>query len=552
MTVLMPMENIQRDGGDDGLPVAPPPETTPEAPRAGWTAIVEAAARKGETAAHVQVMAEPLVTQLKTLAGRIAALPLMERLRASLPQWRETLGATLKSLHFPEVTALAPVSAYPHSNPAASAPLPPLDPAQVRAMVERIMGLLPPRGDPTLPDNLQSLGHLLSDTPPSDDFIAADLLHDCFPRGIRNSDSRVLMAIARNLTRNFGRAGRLPITSGKAWTMIDPVLFSDELAAQLAAICQYVLNWQAKRKDFLILEFAEVELIEYLFENLHPRRHAKLLISVMDFKALSLRRMGLIRRIPARIRRMVHSAQGHHHHGLDPAEVQSYVNDTLALLDYFGRPDSFAAVATAAKAARTEVEKLAAPLNQPLPVAALPEPAAPLHPVMRGLGSPSPAAQPAAAPPEPSPPRQMTSPAPAPRRRFTRKQKTEAVMRVLHGEEAGWVAVEMGIDPDQLSAWRDAFLDGGNAALTQPAAKPRRPRKTAQEPSVDELKGQLQSLIKTVELLSTQMAQIPAALPAPEPKPIPVQTVLPLPAPTQPPKPRPGPPKNTRFAKKRG
>lgn len=548
----MSVENIQDEIGSESPPTASPSEVAVEAPPAGWTAIAEAAARKDERPAQVQTMAEPLATQLKALAGQIAALPVVERLRAGLPHWRQRLGDALKTLRFAEVTALAPVQ--PHSPPsAASAPLTLLDPAQVQAKVEHIMGLLPPRGDATLPDNLQSLGHLLADTPPTDDFVAADLLHDCFPRGTRNSDSRVLMAIARNLTRNFGRAGRLPITSGKAWTMIDPALFSDELAAQLAAICQYVLNWQATRKDFLILEFAEVELIEYLFENLHPRRHAKLLVSVMEFKALSLRRMGLIRRIPARIRRMVHSTQPGHHHGSDPADVRAYVTDTLALLDYFSRPDSFAAVAVAAKAARAEVEKLATHLTAPPALDALPEAAAPLHPVMRGLGVPPASPKPnlpAATPPEPSPPRQMTPPAPVVRRRFTKAQKTAAVMRVLHGEDLGWVAVEAGIAPDQLAAWRDAFLDGGSAALTQPTAKPRSRKKPAPEPSVDELKGQLQSLIKTVELLSSQMAQIPAALPAPEPKPAPVQTVLPLPAPSQPPKPRPGPPRNTRFARK--
>ncbi len=504
----------KHQGDDARTDPAEVPATS--APVAGWTAVAEVAAEKGVAAPG-------------KLAFLTAARPLLMRLRgfarhlAALPSWRTALEHAAQALHFPEIIAQSPAA----SAPAPTAVPPPelLDPVRVRAHVDAIMARLPPRGDPTLPANLQALGRLLADVPPPDDFETADLLHDCFPRGTRNSDSRVLMVIARNLTRAFGRSGRLPITSGKAWTMIDPELFADELAAQLAAICAFVLNWQATEKDFLILEFAEVELIEYLFENLHPRRHASLLIKVMDFKVLSLRRMGLIRRIPARVRRRVHAA-----HGADPAALRDYMDDTMALLDYFTRPECFSAVAAAARTARSELEKIAAHL------AAAPQPPhhppAQLHPVMRGLGAPSPTLPSPSV--EPSPPRQLTPPVTPPRRRFTRKQKTEAVMRLLQGEDREWVALSLGISPSLLGRWQDAFLDGGNAALAQPAKSP---AAKSREPSVDDLKDKLHALIKTVEQLSSQMAQAPTlALPAPPPE-KPAKVTLALPSPSPPRKP---------------
>ena len=141
-------------------------------------------------------------------------------------------------------------------------------------------------------------------------------------------------------------------------------------------------------------------------------------------------------------------------------------------------------------------------------------PTPPLHPVMRGLGSPDPTPPPAAqALATIAPPRQMTPPSPPPRRRFTRKQKTEAVMRLLQGEDRDWVAISLGISPALLGRWQDAFLDGGSAALAQPAKA-----RDAGESSVEDLKDKLHALIKTVEHLSSQMAQTPAALALPPPE----------------------------------
>lgn len=430
-------------------------------------------------------------------------------LRRALHSAREVVQAHLAH---PSAEAGRPGAApHPAGDRAGTDPasdLPALDPVQARARIDFILTRLPDRGDPTIPANVAAAGRLLSDTLPKVDFQAVDLLYECFPRGTRNSDSRVLMAIARNTTRAFGLPGRLPVTSNKAWTMLDPDVFLDELAAQLAAICAFIQGWQSSQHAFLILEFAEVELIEYLFENLHPRRHASLLVKVMGFKVLSARRVGLLRRIPARVRRFIQDPMGK-----SPLQAMAYVEDSIALLTRLTQPDNFAGVVVAAKLALAETEKLAAQLAaSPAFAPALPAPpdpdSRPLHPVMRGLGHP-PAVPAVATRPAPPPP-----PA-APRRRFTKKQKTEAVLRVLQGEERDWVALSIGIRPELLARWQDAFLHGGSKALAPP-----KPREAA-DPSIDDLKGKLHALIQTVEHLSSQIAQSSAALPPPVPPALP-------------------------------
>lgn len=401
--------------------------------------------------------------------------------------------------------------------------MPEMDPIEARAKIDFILRHLPPKGDPSIPSNVSAAGLLLADQPPSLDFQAVDLLHDCFPRGTRNSDSRILMAAARNLTRRFGLPGRLPIAAGKAWTMLDPDVFNDEMAAQLAAISSFILDWQTTQGSFLILEFAEIELIEYLFENMHPVRHAALLIKVMEFKVLSARRVGLLRRIPARVRRFVQNPEGR-----SAVVVRAYVDDTISLLKSLSGPQHFSAVSMASRIALAELDKIVAQLETSSLSALAPilpktqtEPQS-LHPIMRGLGGAA-AAPSSTLPVTPVPGHRAGGGQSQARRRFTKAQKSEAVMRVLRGEECEWVALSVGVTSEQLSLWQDAFLNGGSAALGKGKSREQA------DPSMDELKGQLHSLIKTVELLSSQMSQVPAAVQlSPPAVMVPEATVKPL------------------------
>ena len=49
--------------------------------------------------------------------------------------------------------------------------------------------------------------------------------------------------------------------------------------------------------------------------------------------------------------------------------------------------------------------------------------------------------------------------------RFSARRKAEAVLRLLRGEDLDALSRELGVIAATLSSWRDAFLDGGKAAL---------------------------------------------------------------------------------------
>ena len=51
------------------------------------------------------------------------------------------------------------------------------------------------------------------------------------------------------------------------------------------------------------------------------------------------------------------------------------------------------------------------------------------------------------------------------RGRFSARRKTEAVLRLLRGEDLDSLSRELGVVAATLSGWRDAFLDGGTAAM---------------------------------------------------------------------------------------
>ncbi|BAE52249.1 Alanine and proline-rich secreted protein apa precursor [Paramagnetospirillum magneticum AMB-1] len=530
--------------------------TPPPVSEGGWLTVSEAS---GTGTSSGGGLLGPLRRGLGRLTASWRYLADPAERHALVQQMRGGLARLTHSFQRPSMAASMDVAAPPTVLPSdKSEPdeVPPFDPEAALARLRSALRQLPDKGEVIVPGNLQSLDRLLAEPPPAMDFEAADLLHDCFPRGTRHSGNRVLLAVARNLTRNFGRPGRLPMTSGKSWTMLDPAVFVDQMAAQLAEISDFVLTWQAQEKSFLILEFAEVELIEYLFEHLHPRRHGALLIQVMDFKVLSTRRAGLLRRIPARVRRFVQ-----HTAGADPSVPLAYARDTAKLLELMEQRVFFRPVVEAAAAARAEVEKVIERLAPPAPgqpsLSLAPggrpaEAGSGLGQIMQAVGpNAPPAARPAPPPPASATPAAMVSAAPAPspptqavsvvapprpaglpvptvpqRKRFSNRVKTEAVMRVLAGESREQVAAALGATPDLLERWLDSFLNGGAAALAPKAkaqaAKPARSSRSkgpapVEAASIDDLKAKLQSLLQTVEVLSTQIHALPAEDKAPPP-----------------------------------
>jgi transposase-like protein len=51
------------------------------------------------------------------------------------------------------------------------------------------------------------------------------------------------------------------------------------------------------------------------------------------------------------------------------------------------------------------------------------------------------------------------------RGRFSARRKTDAVLRLLRGEDLEFLSRELGVTAATLSGWRDDFLVGGQAAL---------------------------------------------------------------------------------------
>src|SRR3954447_2414342 len=51
------------------------------------------------------------------------------------------------------------------------------------------------------------------------------------------------------------------------------------------------------------------------------------------------------------------------------------------------------------------------------------------------------------------------------RGRFSARRKTEAVLRLLRGEDLETLSRELGVTAATLSGWRDSFLDGRPAAM---------------------------------------------------------------------------------------
>jgi transposase len=67
---------------------------------------------------------------------------------------------------------------------------------------------------------------------------------------------------------------------------------------------------------------------------------------------------------------------------------------------------------------------------------------------------------------------------------FSARRKTEAVLRLLRGEDLDTLSRELGVTAATLSSWRNAFLDGGTAAMKSRPADDR-----------DELVARLQAMI---------------------------------------------------------
>lgn len=92
--------------------------------------------------------------------------------------------------------------------------------------------------------------------------------------------------------------------------------------------------------------------------------------------------------------------------------------------------------------------------------------------------------------------------------RFSSRRKTEAVLRLLRGQELDALSRELGVTAATLSSWREAFLAGGQSNL-----KTREP--SAQDDEVQRLKAMVGDLTMRNELLRERSRALEANLPLP-------------------------------------
>ena len=87
------------------------------------------------------------------------------------------------------------------------------------------------------------------------------------------------------------------------------------------------------------------------------------------------------------------------------------------------------------------------------------------------------------------------------RRRMSAKRKQSAVLRLLRGEDLELLSRELGVTAAELSAWRDAFLAAGEAALkTRPA--------DGRDVEIGRLKAKVGELTMANELLDAKIDRL--------------------------------------------
>jgi transposase len=90
--------------------------------------------------------------------------------------------------------------------------------------------------------------------------------------------------------------------------------------------------------------------------------------------------------------------------------------------------------------------------------------------------------------------------------RMSRQRKSAAVLRLLRGEDLETVSRELGVTAATLTGWHDAFLAGGDAALTSRAA-------TGEELESERLKAKLGAALIERDLLHEKIALLEAGRP---------------------------------------
>jgi transposase-like protein len=94
----------------------------------------------------------------------------------------------------------------------------------------------------------------------------------------------------------------------------------------------------------------------------------------------------------------------------------------------------------------------------------------------------------------------------AERGRFSARRKTDAVLRLLRGEELDALSRELGVTAATLSQWRERFLAGGQASLRSRPVDER-------DDEIRRLQAKVGEITMANELLLERAHQLEAGLP---------------------------------------
>ncbi|MFQ5601621.1 MAG: transposase [Candidatus Krumholzibacteriia bacterium] len=94
------------------------------------------------------------------------------------------------------------------------------------------------------------------------------------------------------------------------------------------------------------------------------------------------------------------------------------------------------------------------------------------------------------------------------RGRFSVKRKTEAVFRLLRGEDLDTLSRELGVTAATLSSWRATFIAAGQASMKSRREEPH-------EEEVRDLKAMIGDLTMRNELLQMRIERFEGEVPLP-------------------------------------
>jgi hypothetical protein len=92
--------------------------------------------------------------------------------------------------------------------------------------------------------------------------------------------------------------------------------------------------------------------------------------------------------------------------------------------------------------------------------------------------------------------------------RFSAKRKSEAVLRLLRGEDLDLVSREYKVTAAKLSQWRDTFLGGGQTSLQKGDGDER-------DQQIEKLQAKVGELTMTNDLLEHKIERLEHGLPLP-------------------------------------